>query len=230
MDITGLQKTTLLDYPGKIACTVFFAGCNFRCPFCHNASLVTTDHRPQPLMDDEALLAFLATRRRKLDGVCITGGEPTLQPQLPQLLQRIKELGFLIKLDTNGSRPQILRQLVDNQLIDYVAMDIKSSPAGYETLCGGPVDLQAIRESAAFLLRGHVDYEFRTTLVKPLHTAADLDAIGRWLTGAKRYYLQQFVDSGDLIGSGMEAFSAEEMEALRQAVLPHIPHTSLRGI
>jgi len=109
-------------------------------------------------------------------------------------------------------------------------MDIKSSPAGYETLCGGPVDLQAIRESAAFLLHGHVDYEFRTTLVKPLHTAADLDAIGRWLTGAKRYYLQQFVDSGDLIGSGMEAFSAEEMETLRQAVLPHIPHTSLRGI
>jgi len=230
MEITGLQKTTLLDYPGKIACTVFFSGCNFRCPFCHNASLVTADHRPQPVMDDEGLLAFLQTRRRKLDGVCITGGEPTLQPQLPQLLQRIKELGFLIKLDTNGSRPQVLRQLVDNQLIDYVAMDIKSSPDGYETLCGGPVDLQAIRESAEFLLHGHVDYEFRTTLVKPLHTAADLDAIGRWLTGAKRYYLQQFVDSGDLIGSGMEAFSAEEMETLRQAVLPHIPHTSLRGI
>jgi len=230
MDITGLQKTTLLDYPGKIACTVFFAGCNFRCPFCHNASLVTTDHRPQPLMDDEALLAFLATRRRKLDGVCITGGEPTLQPELPQLLRKIRDMGFSVKLDTNGSRPAVLKQLVNDGLVDYVAMDIKSSPENYDRLCGTPTDLEAIRESAAFLMADSVDHEFRTTLVKPLHTQQDMISIGRWLRGAKRYFLQQFVDSGDLIGSGMEAFSAKEMESLRQAVLPLIPQTSLRGI
>lgn len=230
MEITGLQKTTLLDYPGRIACTVFFSGCNFRCPFCHNASLVTAGQRPQPVMDDEELLAFLETRRRKLDGVCVTGGEPTLQPQLPQLLRRIKDMGFSVKLDTNGSRPEILRQLVRDDLVDYVAMDIKSSPTGYARLCGTAVDLAAVRESAAFLLKDRVDYEFRTTLVKPLHSAEDLPAIGQWLHGAKRYFLQQFVDSGDLIGSSMEAFSAAEMETLRQIVLPFIPHTSLRGI
>ena len=230
MEITGLQKTTLLDYPGRIACTVFFSGCNFRCPFCHNASLVTAGQRPQPVMDDEELLAFLETRRRKLDGVCVTGGEPTLQPQLPQLLRRIKDMGFSVKLDTNGSRPEILRQLVRDDLVDYVAMDIKSSPCSYDRLCGTAADMEAIKESAAYLMTHPVDYEFRTTLVKPLHTAEDLAAIGHWLKGPSAYYLQQFVDSGDLIGSGMEAFSAAEMETLRQIVLPFVPHTSLRGI
>lgn len=228
MHISGLQKTTLLDYPGKIACTVFLPGCNLRCPFCHNASLVLA--RPEDAVSQADLFAFLEKRRRLLDGVCITGGEPTLHPELPELIRRIRSMGYLVKLDTNGTHPAMLGQLLEERLLDYVAMDIKNAPGRYAETCGGPDHLSRIRESAAMLMAGSTDYEFRTTCVRPLHGPAELEQIGRWLAGAKRYYLQKFVDSGDLIGTGMEACSPEEMEALRQAVLPWIPNTHLRGI
>lgn len=226
MDIAGLQKTTLLDYPGRIACTVFLAGCNLRCPFCHNASLVL---RPQTLMSQEELLAFLQTRKRKLDGVCVTGGEPTLYQDLPQLLDAIKRLGFLTKLDTNGTRPQALKSILDAGLADYVAMDIKNSPDKYAVTCGGPEILDTVRESVSLLEASSVEHEFRTTVLHPFHTPEDLAAIGQWLTGTKHYFIQAFVDSGDLIGSG-QAMTEQELHALLDAVRPHIPNAQLRGI
>ena len=199
MNIFGLQKMTLLDFPGKVACTVFLGGCNFRCPFCHNFELLGAE--AQPVMDDEKLLAFLKQRQGLLDGVCITGGEPTLQPGLPQLLERIKVLGYPVKLDTNGYRPDVLRSLVENKLVDYVAMDIKNGPRQYAATAGLPaLKLERIEESIRFLLEGTVDYEFRTTVVDPLHDEASITAMAQWLEDisrgikARRFFLQPFVD------------------------------------
>lgn len=226
MDLSGIQKMTLLDFPGKCACTVFLAGCNLRCPFCHNAALVL---RPCPVMPEEELLSFLETRRRKLDGVCVTGGEPTLHRDLPRLLQTIKAMGFLVKLDTNGTRPQVLKEILDAGLVDYVAMDIKNSPEKYTVTCGGTDVLDQVRESVALLETCGVEHEFRTTVLHPFHTPEDLAAISRWLSGTQHYYIQAFVDSGDLIGSG-QALSEQDMHALLDAVKPHIPNAQLRGI
>ena len=230
MEITGVQKTTLLDYPGYVACTVFLSGCNLRCPFCHNASLVLPEAMEKPEMSEDSFLSFLEKRRGKLDGVCITGGEPTLYPDLPDLLRKIRNLGFRTKLDTNGSHPRVLRALLEEGLLDYVAMDIKNSPARYAQTCGGVDCLAAVWESASLLLHGAVDYEFRTTVAHPLHTLEDFTAIGAWLQGAKRYYLQQFQDSGHLIGSGLTPFTPEEMEAARRAAAVYIPQTTIRGL
>ena len=228
MEISGLQKTTLLDYPGKVACTVFLAGCNLRCPFCHNASLVT---RPCPsAMGEGEFFAFLKKRQGILDGVCVTGGEPTLRPGLPEFLESIKALGYAVKLDTNGTNPALLSGLLRRGLVDYVAMDIKASPNRYREVCGGVEVLEAVRKSVSVLMDSGVDYEFRTTCVKPFHDEAGMAEIGQWLQGAKQYYLQAFVDSGDLVGTGVSGLSKEEMEGLRLAVLPYIPTTRLRGI
>lgn len=228
MRIAGLQKLTLLDYPGRCACTVFLAGCNLRCPFCHNASLVT-GQAPSD-MDQDEFFAFLGKRKGLLDGVCVTGGEPTLYNALPEFLAGIRELGFSVKLDTNGSNPSMLRRLIDEGLVDCVAMDIKNSPDRYMETCGGVDILDRVQESIDILMEGRVDYEFRTTCCKPFHDADALESIGAWLCGAKQYYLQAFVDSGDLIGTGVDGFTKEEMEALRQAALPYIPTTRIRGI
>lgn len=230
MRISGLQKLTLLDYPGLLACTVFLPGCNLRCPFCHNADLVLPERMEAPQLTVEYLLEFLQSRKGKLDGVCITGGEPTLQKDLPRLLETVKAMGFRIKLDTNGTNPQVLRQLLEAKLPDYVAMDIKNSPDRYTQTCGGVEVLEPVRESAALLMEGAADYEFRTTVCNPLHTPEELAAIGQWLRGAKQYFLQQFVASSNLVGSGLTAPTKEEMEAMRQAVLPYIPNTRLRGV
>ena len=226
MNIGGLQKMTLLDYPGKIACTVFLSGCNLRCPFCHNASLVLP-RRLSPVMTQEELLVFLRSRVRRLDGVCITGGAPTLYHDLPELIEEIRELGFSVKLDTNGSSPEMLQNVLP--LVDYVAMDIKNCPEKYCDTCGGVDILAQVRESVRLLMDSGVDYEFRTTVCHPFHRPEDLKKIGQWLSGAKQYFIQQFVDSGDLVG---EAFplSPEEMQALLEAVLPDIPNAKVRGI
>ena len=228
MDVSGIQKMTLLDFPGKCACTVFLAGCNLRCPFCHNASLVLA--KPEPAMAEEEFFAFLKKRRGLLDGVCITGGEPTLRKDLPGFIRRIKELGYLVKLDTNGSNPEMLRQLLEEKLLDYVAMDIKNCPERYGETCGGIDILSAVEESLSILRESSVEYELRTTCVKPFHDTEAMEAMCKWLQGTEHYYLQAFVDSGDLVGSGVSGFTKEEMEALRQAVLPHIPNTRIRGI
>jgi len=226
MQISGLQKTTLLDFPGKVACTVFLSGCNLRCPFCHNAALVL--RAPEEALTEEEFFAFLRKRRGILDGVCITGGEPTLRPELPGFIRRIKDLGYAVKLDTNGTNPEMLEALLPE--LDYVAMDIKSAPARYTAVCGGRDVLPSVEESVRILMTGNTPYEFRTTCVHPFHDPVGMEAIGRWLSGAPQYYLQSFVDSGDLVGSGICGLTKEEMEALQKAVLPHIPNTRIRGI
>lgn len=229
MDIQGLQKMTLLDYPGKVACTVFLGGCDFRCPFCHNGELVLS---PAPAeMDQEELLAFLKKRRGLLDGVCITGGEPLLRPDLRQLLEAIKALDYSVKLDTNGSHPVALRVLAEQSLVDYVAMDVKNSPARYPETVGVPeLDLGPIRESVAFLLEGTVDYEFRTTVVRELHDADSFRAIGPWLAGAKRYFLQSFVDRDTVIREGLHPWDRETLQTFADLVRPWVPSVELRGV
>lgn len=229
MRIGGLQKVSLLDFPGRIAATVFLPGCNMRCPFCHNAPLVLPGQMLDPGLTEQELMEFLQTRQGKLDGVCVTGGEPTLHRDLPDLLRRIKAMGFQIKLDTNGTNPEMLSALVGEGILDYVAMDIKNSPEKYPITCGGD-HLEAVKESAALLMNSGVEHEFRTTAVRHLHTPEDIKKIGIWLADAKRYYIQQFVDSGNLIGEGLSALSPSEMEILRQAALPYIPTTALRGV
>ena len=201
MDIQGLQKLTLLDWPGRVACTIFLGGCDFRCPFCHNRDLVTG---PLPAaMDSGELLAFLAKRKGLLDGVCVTGGEPLLRPGLEALLEEIKALGFPIKLDTNGANPGMLKILLHDGILDYVAMDIKNSPQRYAEACGGVDILSEVQESVLLLQDSPTDYEFRTTVCKPLHTEKEMEEIGRWLKGAKRYFLQPFVNSGNLVSGGV---------------------------
>lgn len=228
MALQGLQKLTLLDYPGKVACTVFFSGCNFRCPFCHNAGLVTGAFAPE--LTEAELLEYLKKRQGILEGVCVTGGEPLLAAGLEPLLEQIKALGYSVKLDTNGSFPQRLRGLVEKGLVDTVAMDIKNSPARYAETAGAPgLDLGPVRESAAFLLGGGADYEFRTTVVQGLHTEADFEAIGRWLPDAKRYFLQRFVDSGDLLRPGLAPAGEGEMRRFLAALQKTIPAARLRG-
>ena len=224
----GLQKLAMVDYPGKLAATVFTGGCNLRCPFCHNALLVTR-LAETPEIPEQEVLAFLASRRGLLDGVVLTGGEPLLQPDAADFLRKVRELGFAVKLDTNGTNPDMLEALAQEGLLDYAAMDIKNSPDRYAETCGGVDLLGPVKRSAALLMAGAVDYEFRTTVCAPLHTPEEMAGIGRWLKGAKRYFLQPFVDSGELVGSGMKPLTKEEIEALRDSVLPDIPSTQIRG-
>lgn len=227
MVIGGLTKLTLLDYPGLVAATVFFTGCELRCPFCHNRPLVLP--HGEPTLSPETVLAFLQSRRGKLDGVCLSGGEPTLQPGLPDLIREIRAMGYLVKLDTNGSCPQVLRALIDQGLLDCVAMDIKNAPDRYAETCGGVDILPQARESAALLLEGRISYEFRTTVCRPFHDPQAMARIGQWLQGANRYFIQPFVDSGDLVGSGVEAIEPEGLAALLAAVRPYIPTAAIRG-
>ena len=226
----GLRKMTLLDFPGKVACTVFTCGCNFRCPFCHNASLVLAARADDSVMPEEEFFAFLARRRGVLEGVCVTGGEPTLQPDLPEFLARIKDMGFAVKLDTNGYRPDLLRRLTETGLVDYVAMDIKNSLPRYgETVGIAHFDTAPIEESAAYLMSGSLPFEFRTTLVRGLHTPESVREMGKRLAGPENFFLQTFKDSGDLIGEGMEAFSPTETAELLALLRENVPNAQIRG-
>ncbi len=229
MILKGLQKLTLLDFPGRIAATVFTGGCNFRCPFCHNASLVLPEKFGETLPEEE-FFSFLNKRRGILEGVCITGGEPTLQGDLPEFIKKIKDLGFLVKLDTNGTNPEMLEKLIDDGLIDYAAMDIKSSGEGYPRAIGiKDCNLEKIEKSIEILRKCKLDFEFRTTVVKGLHKKEDFEKIGKWLKGNEKYYLQAFKDSGDLIdGDGYSAYSEDEMQELCGILKEYIPNTSLR--
>lgn len=230
MRIAGLQKLTLLDFPGKVACTMFTAGCNFRCPFCQNASLVLPEKFGQPFSEEE-ILSFLRKRQGVLDGVAITGGEPMLHADLPDFLRKIRELGFLVKLDTNGSFPDRLAEVLEEGLVDYVAMDVKNAPDRYaETVGLTAMDLTAIDRSRSLLMEGKVDYEFRTTVVKGLHTKESLLDAARWIEGAKAWYLQQYRSSGEILNDfGLDAFEETEMRAFADAAAPYVP-TQVRGI
>lgn len=232
MHILGLQKLTLLDYPGTVACTVFTGGCNMRCPFCHNSSLVLPERMTGAELPVEELMSFLRKRQGILEGVAITGGEPLLNPDIAELLHRIKELGYKIKLDTNGTSPELLKSLVGEGLVDRVAMDIKNSPELYpETVGVSGFSIAAVERSKDFLLTGAVDYEFRTTVVRGLHTAESLRGAAQWIAGAKEYYLQQFKDSGELIlPEGLGAFDDKQMNELADAVMDIVPAVKLRGL
>ena len=230
MRIQGLQRLTLLDFPERTACTVFTAGCNFRCPFCHNASLVV-DIPKEPEHSEEEFFAFLSKRKGILDGVCISGGEPLLQPDIENFMRKIKDMEFAIKLDTNGSFPDKLIYLVEQGLVDYVAMDIKNCPESYAITAGvDALDIEAIKKSVSYLKEGHVPYEFRTTVVKNYQFKENFELIGQWLQGTEKYYLQNFVDSGNLIGKKTRGCSEEEMKEFLAIVQKYIPGAKLRGI
>lgn len=229
MLIKGLQKTTLLDFPGKVACTLFTGGCNLRCPFCHNASLVISPDMSHLISEDE-FFSFLNKRKAILDGVCITGGEPLLQKDIEEFILKVKALGFAVKLDTNGSYPDRLKSILDKKLVDYVAMDIKNQKEKYSLTCGVDVDTDDISRSISLLMSGDIEYEFRTTVVRELHTPQDIGEIGEWIRGAKRFFLQSFTDSGDIISSGLSAYTPEEMAQILNFARKSVPSAELRGI
>ena len=226
MTIKGLQKLTLLDYPGKLAAIVFVGGCNFRCPFCHNGTLVLGNEGD---LDIEEIYSFLESRKNKLSGVVISGGEPTLYPDLPDFIRRIRSFGYKIKLDTNGTNPEMIRMLVGEGLVDYVAMDIKNSPESYEATAGANVDMEKIRQSVDFLLSDAVEYEFRTTLVRQLHTHEDMKKIGEWIKGAKRYFLQSYKHTDGVISKGLDAHTTKTVAEFLEVVLPYVPNAQIRG-
>lgn len=230
MQICGLNKTTLLDYPGRVAATIFLGGCNFRCPFCHNASLVM-EPDSQPQLSLEEVLSFLKKRAGLLDGVCVTGGEPTLAPDLPDFLRKVKELGLLVKLDTNGYRPDVTKALINEGLVNHIAMDIKSSLSGYSLATGRPdLPVEPIMESISLLMNGTIEYEFRTTVVGGLHTEKDFREIGQMLKGCRAYFLQPFVDSGDILVKGFTAPSRDMLDLCLRILRPTIPNAALRGM
>ena len=235
MQIVGLQKMTLLDYPGKVACTVFLAGCNFRCPFCHNGELLAGE---QPVgITEEEFFSFLKSRVGFLDGVCITGGEPTLYPDLPDFIRKIKEMGYPVKLDTNGYRPEVLKGLLAEGLLDYVAMDVKNCPERYAETVGLPeVEIKRLEESISLLLSGNIPYEFRTTVVSEFHDQTAIRKMGEWLVslakGEKipRLFLQGFVDRETVLHPGLHCPTKEEITGFLAALSPFIQKTELRGI
>lgn len=235
MNITGLQKMTLLDFPGRVACTVFLQGCNFRCPFCHNSDLLGAVG--QDGISVEELLNFLKKRKGILDGVCITGGEPTLQADLPDLLRQIKALGYAIKLDTNGNRPDVVKALAAEKLIDYVAMDIKNCPDRYGQTAGVPgMQLDRIEETMRFLLTGNLDYEFRTTVVEELHDDDSITQIGLWLSRlapegrAKRLFLQPYADRDSVLRPGLHTPDSEKLALWAALLRPYAEFVGIRGM
>lgn len=232
--IAGLQKMTLLDYPGKVACTVFLQGCNFRCPFCHNSPLLPG--KGESGITEEELLAFLQKRKGLLDAVCVSGGEPTLYAGLEDLLRRIKELGYLVKLDTNGSRPAVLKRLTEEKLVDYVAMDVKNSPARYgQTVGAEKLDIAPLEESLRFLLAGTVSYELRTTVVEEFHDPEAMEEMGKWLCsllpGARpgKLFLQPFRDRDSVLAPGLHTPMAEKLDLMRQTLSRYTEAVAVRG-
>ena len=230
MNFNGFQKLTLLDYPGHVACTLFTAGCNFRCPFCHNASLVThisdSEH-----YSEEFVLDYLSKRKGIIDGVCITGGEPLLHDGLEDFIKKVKNMDYLVKLDTNGYLPDRLISLVNNGLVDYVAMDIKNSKEKYVLSAGiDSLDITQIEKSVSFLLENHVEYEFRTTVVNELHTLQDIESAAEWISGAQKYFLQSFTDSGDLICDNLSAVETQTIKMMQEVASKYVKNVEIRGI
>ena len=224
----GFQKLTLLDFPGKVACILFTKGCNFRCPFCHNAALVEVDGKEQNI-EEEEVLAFLKKRQGILEGVCITGGEPLLQVGLEDFLKKVKDLGYAIKLDTNGSFPQKLKDLAKKGLVDYVAMDIKNTKEKYAQTAGCDCDVEAVEESIDFLLHNHIDYEFRTTVVAEFHTPQDIGGIAKRIEGAPQYFLQNFVDSGHILEENLHPVEENDLVLMEIAAQKFVKTAKIRG-
>lgn len=231
MVIKGLQKTTLLDFPGRLAATIFTGGCNFRCPFCHNASLVLRGGDVEEVPAED-LFSYLDKRSGLLDGVCITGGEPLINPDIDALIRKIRSYGLLVKLDTNGAFPERLEALLDEGLLDYVAMDVKNTDEKYGITIGlgENYDIGAINKSIDIIMKKAPDYEFRTTIVRELHDISDVANIAKKLLGAKKYFLQKYVDSGDILSSGYSAYSDAEMLEMLDEARSILTVTILRGV
>ena len=228
MKISGLQKLTLLDYSGQTACTVFLSGCNFQCPFCHNSSLIGA--QGEEFISAEEFFRFLDKRTRVLDGVCVSGGEPLLCSDTVDFIKRIKEKGFKVKLDTNGSFPDRLEELIEGGLIDYCAMDIKNSQEKYALTAGVPdLDISQILKSVEILKRGKIEYEFRTTVARELHCGEDFEKIGLWLNGADKYYLQKYRETDNVLKKGFTPYSDEEMQSFLDIIGDKVKHKGLRG-
>ena len=229
MIIKGFQKLTLLDFPGRTACTVFTGGCNLRCPFCHNALLVT--EKNDDVFSESEIFDHLKKRKNVLDGVAVTGGEPLLQKDIERFLYEIKDAGFAVKLDTNGCFPEKLEGILQLGLADYVAMDIKNQPLRYaETVGVKNFDLSPVEKSISLLKESGIDYEFRTTVTADFHTARDIEELAKWIQGVPHYYLQNFVDSGNLIDNSCKGVSKNEMLEMLERAKKYIPQTELRGI
>lgn len=232
LKIGGLQKTTLIDYPGKVACTVFLIGCNFRCPFCYSSELVLPEKiKLQPLVAEKDFFNFLAERKGLLDGVVICGGEPTILAELPAFIKRIKKLGYLVKLDTNGSNPQILKKLIKDGLLDYVAMDVKSVPEKYSEITQSQIKISQIQASIDLLKEGLIDYEFRSTIVPGFHLKADIIKLAHWLQGAKKYYLQNFRPEKTINPSleKVEPYTEEFLLEIKKEISPLFNDCQVRG-
>ena len=230
MRVRGLQKLTLLDFPGKMGCTVFLGGCNFRCSFCQNSELILPGGDEYEIPEED-FFAFLKKRQGMLDGVCITGGEPLVNKNVDDFARRIKDMGYLVKLDTNGTFPDKLRALIDAGLVDYVAMDIKNSPEKYaETVGLEKFDMEPVFESVRLLMGGETDFEFRTTVVRELHSAEDFEKIGEWLKGDEKYFLQSFTDSDFVLQKGLSAHSRETLRTFADIVRKNVPRVEIRGV
>lgn len=229
MQIHGLNKTTLLDYPGLVACTIFTGNCNFRCPFCQNSDLVL-DPSSQPLISEEDVYSHLEKRKNIVKGVCITGGEPTLQKDLKEFIKKLRTYDVKIKLDTNGYRPEVIKELTDEGLLDYIAMDIKSSLSGYSKAAGIVIDTEKIKESIEIIENCGVDYEFRTTVVKELHDEKTFKDIAVLLKDAKRYFLQGYVDSDRVIEKGLSAYSYDELKGFLDILKENVQEVAIRGV
>lgn len=226
MKISGFQKLSLVDFDGHISATIFVSGCNFLCPFCHNAGLVKG---LEEIIPEEEILNYLQKRHGLLDSVCISGGEPTLYPDLPQFISKVRNIGYKIKLDTNGTNLDMVKYLVENNLIDYIAMDIKNSLKNYNITCGKVIDTQKIEKTIEYIMSCGIDYEFRTTLVANMHTLDDIKDIGKLIKGAKKYYLQKFEDSGNCIEDGLTPIAKSEAEKFKDILQKAISNTFLRG-
>lgn len=229
MVIHGLKKFSLLDYPGKVACTLFTAGCNFRCPYCYNAPLVVDTHKNKEILPED-IYTFLENGRGMLNGICLTGGEPLIQRGIEEFLNHVREMGYAVRLDTNGSFPDKLKRLVSEGLISYVAMDLKNSKEIYGKTVGiEDYDIGNICRSVEYLLSGVIPYEFNTTVVLELHQRSDFESIGRWIEGADQYFLQRFVDSGNVMRKGLHRYNENIMRQALDIVKERVPSARLRG-
>lgn len=227
MNIAGVQKVTLLDYPGKVACEIFTQGCNFECPFCQNSSLIPITNTGE--FSEEEIFEYLNLRKNILDGVVITGGEPTVQKDLKGFIKKIKDLGLLVKLDTNGGNPKVLQELIDEKLVDYVAMDIKNIFNKYNITSGKKINLDNIKKSIEILKASKIDYEFRTTIIKEMHSLDDIINICK-LVGNAKYYLQNFENSENVIDHSLHGFSREELLFIDKYLKDVFPNVEIRAL
>jgi len=228
MDFVGMEKLSLVDFDDNLTATLFMAGCPFRCPFCHNGDLVLHPEKAEPIPFTE-ILAYLKKRQGVLDAVCITGGEPTLMPDLEDKIRAIRDLGYRIKLDSNGFQPHVLENLIGKGLLDYVAMDIKNCPEKYDLTIGTHVDLDLIERSIRLLMNSGIGYEFRTTTIEEFHSEEDIEKLARWIQGASRYFLQKYIDSENCIQHYFHAISPQKADRYLQIVRKYVPNAQLRG-